>query len=160
MAFYSCKDNKKEEVKVDKNFKVAFNAIVTKDDNFQIYYNEDGSIAFEADKYIDVAVKGKNEPQEIVFDLPEDVIPQAFRFDIGSNKEQKGVKFLNFKMKYFDKEFQAKDTLFIYYFGNNEQIDYDRKNAIATPKIIEGQLYDPIFMSKSSLKDEINKMIK
>ena len=91
MAFYSCKDNKKEEVKVDKNFKVAFNAIVTKDDNFQIYYNEDGSIAFEADKYIDVAVKGKNEPQEIVFDLPEDVIPQAFRFDIGSNKEQKGA---------------------------------------------------------------------
>lgn len=167
-AFVSCKNEKadakdsKEIAKIeeDKSFNVIFDMIVEKDDNFQIYYNEDGSEVFPADKYVDVAVKGKPGPQEIVFKLPEDAFPESLRFDIGGNKEQSEMKILNFKMKYYDKTFEAKDTLFIYYFGYNDQIDYIRDKAIAKAKPIANQIYDPIFIAKPSLKDQLKKMVK
>lgn len=163
VSLASCKNDKTIETpkaEEDKSFNVILDLVVQKDDNFQIYYNEDGSDLYPADKYVDVAVKGKNEPQEIIFKLPEDAAPSSLRFDLGGNKEQKEVKILNFRMKYFDKKFEAKDTLFIYYFGNNNQVEYIRDKAIAKPKPIEGEPYDPIFTATESLKTEISKMVK
>lgn len=163
VTLISCKNEKaKEEVKIeeDKSFNVSMNLIVPKDDNFQIYYNEDGSDLFTAEKYVDVAVKGSDNPQEIVFKLPEEAMPTSLRFDLGSNKEQGEVKINDFKMKYFDKQFIAKDTLFVYYFGNNPQIEYIRDKAIAKPKAIANETYDPIFTGTEMLKKEIQKLTK
>ncbi len=148
--------------KEDKSFNVTMNLVVPKDDNFQIYFNEDGTDIFAPEKYVDVQVKGSAMAQDIVFKLPEDVVPTSFRFDLGSNKEQGEVKINNFRMKYFEKEFVAKDTLFIYYFGYNEQIDYNRKEAIAKPKILSNKVYvyDPIFIGSEMLKTEIKKIVR
>ena len=161
----SCKNDKSEinqvqQVEVNKSFNVLMNMIVKEDDNFQIYYNEDGSDVFEGENYVSVDVKGKEEPQEIVFKLPEEALPASLRFDMGSNKNQKEVKIIDFKMKYFEKSFEAKDTLFVYYFGNNNQIDYIRDKAIAIPKPIASETYDPIFTGTEMLKQEIDKLIK
>lgn len=163
ISLVSCKNEKTTEndaPKEDKSFNVIMNAVVQKDDNFQIYYNEDGSDNYPADKYVDVAVKGNPVSQEITFKLPEDALPSSLRFDMGSNKEQGEVKILDFKMKYLDKQFEAKDTLFIYYFGNNNQIEYIRDKAIAKPKPIPNEIYDPIFTATESLKAEIKKMVQ
>jgi hypothetical protein len=149
-----------EKPKEDKSFNVTMNLVVPKDDNFQIYYNEDGSDIYAPENYVDVQVKGSSIAQDIVFKLPEDVLPTSFRFDLGSNKEQGEVKINDFRMKYFEKEFVAKDTLFIYYFGYNEQIDYNRKKAIAKPKILSNKVYDPIFIGSEMLKTEIKKIVR
>ncbi|MDO8317401.1 MAG: hypothetical protein Q7T12_07760, partial [Flavobacterium sp.] len=48
--FTSCKDNKQEKVEtkeVEKiTMKISFNAIVKQDDEFQLFYTEDGSENF------------------------------------------------------------------------------------------------------------------
>lgn len=164
-AISSCKNDKaadKEaaEPKEDKLFTVTMNLVVPKDDHFQLYYNEDGSDLYTPDKFVDVEVKGSNNPQDVTFKLPEDSFPASFRFDLGSNKEQGEVKINEFRMKYLDKNFSAKDTLFIYYFGYNQQIDYNRAKAIAKPKPIANEIYDPIFGGTEMLKAEIKKMVK
>lgn len=165
-AFFSCKGEKttenKEEKKVEQNdsFTVTMNLVVQADDNFQIYYNEDGSDIYTADKFVNVDVKGKPEAQEIVFKLPAEAAPASLRFDLGSNKEQKEVKIVDFKMDYFDKHFVAKDTMFVHYFGNNTQIEYIRDKAIAKPKPIPNETYDPLFTGTEQLKKEIQKLVK
>jgi hypothetical protein len=165
ILFSSCKKDNNQineipEPVEDKSFRVTMNLVVQKDDNFQIYYNEDGSDIYTPDKYIDVPVKGNTQAQDIIFKLPEDALPTSLRFDLGSNKEQGAVKINDFRMKYFDKTFVAKDTLFIYYFGHNQQVEYDRGKAIAKPKIISNETYDPIFTGTELLKEEIKKMVK
>ena len=162
----SCKKETKNEatqtpkIEENKSFNVTMNLVVTVDDNFQIYYIEDDSNIFTPDKYIDVSIKGKNTPQEINFKLPEDVVPTNLRFDLGTNKQQKEVKIIDFKLKYYDKSFVSKDTMFVYYFWNNDQIIYDRKKATATPKISTNGNYDPIFVATDMLKKEILKLTK
>ena len=69
-----CKDEKSvdnlqvvdKEVET-KGFKVTFNAIVDKDDIFQIFYNEDGSEVFDGKQIVTINVKGKAEAQDLVF---------------------------------------------------------------------------------------------
>jgi hypothetical protein len=165
LSLTSCKNNKTEvstepEIKENKSFIVSMNLVVTKDDNFQIYYNEDGSDVFTAGKYVDVAVKGNVNSQDIIFKLPEDILPTSLRFDLGGNKEQGEVKINDFKLNYSDKTFVAKDTLFVYYFVKNTQVDYDRKLAIAKPKVSSNEIYDPIFTGTNLLKEEIHKLTK
>ena len=163
ITLISCKDDKTKEApeeKVDKTFNITFNLIVPKDDNFQIYYNGDGSDSFSPESYVDVAVKGSKAPQEITFKLPEDVIPASLRFDLGSNKEQGEIKINDFKMKYLDKVFGAKDVSVINYFWNNPQIEYSKDKAIAKPKPSENEPYDPIFMATELLKIELKKIAR
>lgn len=165
LTISSCKDEKKESDKnvdkvVDKSFNIIMDLVVTKDDNFQIYYNEDGSDNYTGDKYVNVDVKGKAESQEIVFKLPEDALPASLRFDLGSNKEQGEIKINAFKMKYFEKVFEAKDTLFFQYFGNNTSIKYIREKAVAVPLINNPTGYDPIFSGTENLKNELKKLTK
>jgi hypothetical protein len=165
LTISSCKDDKKESDKKvnkveDKSFNIIMDVVVTKDDNFQIYYNEDGSDNYTGDKYVNVDVKGKPESQEIVFKLPEDAMPASLRFDVGSNKEQGEIKINAFKMKYFDKVFEAKDTLFFQYFGNNTSIKYIREKAIAVPLVNNPTGYDPIFSGTENLKNELKKLTK
>ena len=165
-TFVSCKnDGKKietteEKVVVDNKLNVVMNLIVEKDDNFQIYYTEDGSDNFTADKFVNIDVKGSPTAQEIVFKIPEDVLPRQLRFDIGSNKEQKDIKIISFKLKYFDKIFEVQGKDFWVYFGNNTSIKYSRENAIATPLTKNAEGYDPIFGGTSNLTKELDKIIK
>lgn len=165
MSIVSCKNEKttdKETVKVeqDNSFKVVMDLIVEQDDSFQIYYNEDGTNDFSPENYVNVDIKGKPEHQEIVFKLPEDVLPKQLRFDIGSNKEQKEMKIIAFKMEYLDKKFEAKDTLFWNYFGNNTSIKYIREKAIVVPLPNNTEGYDPIFGGTETLSQELTKMVQ
>ena len=166
LVFVSCKNDSKTnsaeapKEEVNKSFNVIVDMVVKKDDNFQIYYNEDGSQAFTADKLINVDVKGSDTPQEITFKLPKDVLPTNLRFDLGSNKMQDEIKMVNFRMKYLDKTFEAKDSILDFYFGYNAQIKYDKKTSIAKINAPTGELYDPIFIAKSNLQEELKKMVK
>lgn len=164
LLFVNCKGENKEEKEAkpeqDRSFKVTMNMVVPKDDNFQIYFNEDGSDNYPAEQYVNVAVKGKPEMQDIVFKLPEDRLPASLRFDIGSNKEQGEIKILNFKMDYVGQHFEAKDTLFFHYFGNNTSIKYVRDKAIAIPLPNNPSGYDPIFSGTENLKAELKKLTR
>ena len=163
LTLISCKDEKVKEApapKVDDSFYITFNLVVQKNDNFQIYYNEDASDSFPPDQYVDVAVKGSEQPQEITFKLPDNTLPASLRFDLGNNKEQGEIKINDFKMKYHDKAFSAPAISFINYFWNTDQIEYNKEKAIAKPKTTGDAPYDPIFLATELLKIELKKITR
>ena len=163
ITFTSCKEEEKEVVIVEtpkETFKVGLDLVIREDDSLQIYYKDPSMDDWGFDKCVTQVVKGSNEMQEIIFNLPEDVLPSELRFDMGTNKSQGEIEIKSFKMQYLDKNFVAKDTLFFQYFYPNEHIEYNRSKAFAKPIVKENTPYDPIFISRLVLTDEINKMIK
>lgn len=97
--FLSCKNDKStdsldavkpEEVTVDNVFRVSLNVIVKKDDDFALFYTEDGSINFQ-DKPIWQGVKGSENSQEVKFALADGVYPTQLRLDFGLKKDQEDI---------------------------------------------------------------------
>lgn len=161
VLFTSCKGDKNENNEVvenEKPFTVTVNAIIEKDDEFQIYFNEDGSEAYQPEQYVNVVVKGNPEAQDLVFVMPKDVSPMNLRFDLGSNKEQKDVKFNSFDIDYKDKKFSTKGAAIFKYFYPNTQVTCDTINASAKINVKEGENYDPIIGATPTLKTEIQKL--
>lgn len=160
----SCKDDKKKdegktEEKVE-TFDVSLNMIVKKDDNFQIFYTDEATPNFDEIKSMWLPVKGSETAQDIVFHLPEDVIPTNVRVDLGNNAQQLPMKFNAFKMKYYDKSYELKDSLILTNFVIGEQLQYDKKTSILTPNQGKAKVYDPLLYPQDNLKDEIVKLIK
>ncbi|WP_396156800.1 hypothetical protein [Flavobacterium macrobrachii] len=164
ISVLSCKNKEEaQEVQIeekDNSFTITVDMVVKKDDNFQIYYMEDVNEPLDPKNYIDVAVKGSENSQEVVFKLPEDVVPANIRFDLGGNKEQEPIKINSFKMNYFDKKFEAKNEAFDFFFGYNQQVTFDKVSSTATMKTQGNEDYDPICIAKPSLHDELKKMVQ
>lgn len=168
IVFSSCKkeENKKEESPAEteaikNSFKVTLTATVTVDDNFQLYYSQnDYEAPYQEDNSVWVAVKASDKPQDIVFVLPEDVLPNYIRIDFGTNEKQKEIIIQNFKMNYFSKSFEAKGSLFFNYFIPNDCITILEKNksVVQNIKSTDGR-YDPLFYSEKALYDQIQLLI-
>jgi len=161
VLFTACKDEKKSETVVaPKNLPFTFtlNAIVEKDDVFQIFYNEDGKETYAPEDAITVNVTGKSEAQDIVFILPESVAPMSLRFDIGANKDLKQVKVNGFTLNYLDSSFSGSSAQFFKDFYPNNNAEYDVPNNTVKLKEVPGQLYDPILGATMELKAEILKL--
>lgn len=158
------KTNKDPEVLIEKKnpniFTVTLNAIVPEDDSFQVYYKNDAEAVFEEDKSIFIEFKGSNQPQDIVFNLPEDELPNYLRLDFGTNKQQKEIVVNNFKIEVLGKTFEAKGKDFFNYFYTNELVKVDKENAKVTPLTSKEGNYDPIFTSEEGLKNQINILVK
>lgn len=163
VSLVSCKDGeketKKEEVK-DPSVHILIEVLVPKGDNFQIYFNEDGTNDFAAENYVNIDVKGSDKPQLLDFKIPDTFMPKQLRFDIGSNKEQEEIKILSFKMKYFDKEFVCQAPDFWKYFGNNTSIAYTKETATAKMITNLPEGFDPIFGGTSNIPLELEKLYK
>ena len=99
-----------EVVEKDESLHVIINVIVPKDDNFQIYWFDNGA-AINPEHYVNIDVVGSPNPQTLDFKIPDDFIPTQLRFDIGSNKEQGEVKIINCEFKYLDKAFKIEGSL-------------------------------------------------
>lgn len=159
--FTSCKGDKTTETVVlqeSKTFTVTFNAIVEKDDTFQVFYNEDGGDAFSPEDAITINIYGSPQPQDIVFELPKEAMPMSLRFDIGANKELKQVPFNSFKIEYLDKKIEGSKVNFFKYFYPNTQVEIDTVNTTAKIKLLEGEAYDPILGSTLDLKKQIEAL--
>lgn len=140
-------------------FKVSLNLIAPKDDSLQVFFTEDQDGIYEEQNSVWAVVKGSDQEQVATFKLPSDVIPTHLRIDLGQNKEQKEIAIKNFKMEYLGQKFEVKDTMFYQYFQPVNQIDWDRKTAVAKITSLPGEKHDPTFNPRETLKQEINKLI-
>jgi len=163
----SCKNDSsksqdsQEPQELKETFNVSFNLTVPKDDTFQLYYTEDGSLNFSDDNSVKVVIKGSEISQDIIFKLPDNVIPTNIRLDFGDNPEQGSIKVSEMKLKYFDKIFEAKDSLVSKYFYLLEsQVKYEASTSTITIIKKEGQIYDPLMWSNQLLSDEMVNMLK
>lgn len=161
--FASCKEDKSaeaENINVNEEpvlapFTMTVNAVVNKDAEFQIYYNEDGSENYPAEQYVNVAIKGSDDFQDLVFVLPEDISPMNLRFDLGSTKDLTEVKFNNVKIDFKGKSINIGNESIFRNFYPNTQVEFDTINAIAKIKVKAEEVYDPIVGATPELKKQI-----
>lgn len=165
--FTGCKNEKSvdslEVVKSEeavKIFQVTLDVTVKKNDDFAIFYTEDGSINFTGDP-IWIGVKGSDTPQKVVFNLPENVIPTNLRIDFGISKDQDIMTVNNYKMTYAGKTFETPGATFFKYFRPNEQCtQIDKEKGLVIPVKNEGKYFGPSFYPEVLLSEEISKLLK
>jgi len=166
----SCKDDKAQqqqqepvEEKVVNLVKVSLTATVKKDDNFQLFYKEEDNveIPFAEQDAVWKEVKGSDQSQVITFLLPENVLPNYLRLDVGTNPENENIIISNFQIEYLDKKIDINSTSFFdNYFINNPSIVIEDKasGSIKTQK--QNDFYDPFFNSGENLKYELQNIYK
>ncbi len=166
-AFIGCKDDKKPvdsldaiKPKTESKVQIILNMIVPEDDTFQIYYTQDGTANVKPEQMITVPVKGKDTAQDIVFNVPDDVVMTYLRIDVGENSKQGKMTMNTFTYKYYGKKFETKGNVFFQYFNPTEQIAVDLPTSTITPTG-KGTMYDPIFYPYlEKLSPEMDKLVK
>jgi hypothetical protein len=167
--FTGCKDDKsvesldviKPEV-VDNSFKVTLKVIVKKNDDFALYFTEDGSTNFFDVKPIWQAVKGSETEQDITYTLPEEVYPTQFRFDLGMKQDQEDIVIKGVKMTYKGKTFEANGIKFFQFFRADEnQCTADVNTGLIKAVVKDGQRKMPsIYPHQDILGPELIKLGK
>ena len=167
--FTGCKDNKSldslevvnPEVKVDDTFKVTINALVKKNDSFSLYYSLDGTTDFKIEP-LWLEFKGSETAQDIVFELPNEVIPTQIRLDFGLSKDQEPIVINYFKMNYLNNEFKIPGNQFGMYFNPDPtKTIFDYNTATVTAVVKDGIRQSPSFYPHiKPLGDEIKKLMK
>ncbi len=160
LAFASCK---KEESKPDApadaetekvaTFDVVVDLVIPTDEELIIYYKDGSNEWFVEEKAVWRVVKGGTNVQQVVFNLPENVLPNDIRFDIGRN-EYKGLKSLQIKkvaFHYYGKNIEIPGDQIMTFFRPNEYIVYDKAANQFTFKKDDKGNYDPYFESKPEL---------
>jgi hypothetical protein len=152
-----------EKTAVNENaFVITFNAIVKKDDSFQVYFKavDDDKVPFEEKNSMYVDVKGSDQPQDIVFSLPEDALPNQIRLDYGINKEQSEIKVNGLSVKYLGKTIDLKGAEFFKHFiFNQSSVKIDTVKSTITP-IMDNGNYDPMSYSEKLLNDKLLGLTK
>lgn len=159
MTFISCKNEPKaEEPKAveqekSKTFDISVDLIIPSDEQLLLFYKDGSNQWFQDDKMVSVGVKGKNEVQTVVFNLPEGVIPNDLRFDIGLN-EYKGLKSLEIKrftMSFYGNKFDIAEDQFGTFFKPNQYITFDPATKLYSFKKDEKGNYDAYFETKPEI---------
>ncbi len=168
-VFTGCKNDKsvdslevvKPEV-VDNSFKVALRVIVKKDDDFALYFTEDGSTNFYSVKPMWQGVKGSENEQEVVYTLPEDVYPTQIRFDLGLKKDQEDITVKGVKMTYQGKTFEAYGPKFWLFFRDDlNQCKADINTGLVKAAVENGERKVPsICPQQDILGPELIKLVK
>jgi hypothetical protein len=161
-AFIGCKKEKslddlpavKPEV-AKSNVEVTLDMVVPEDDTFQVFYTEDNSLDFGA-LNVRVRVPGSNEPQKIVFQLPDEALPTILRIDFGENKDQGEMTINNFEVKYYDQKLNAKGADFFKYFQPNGNLVV---NGLKITPANQTPAYDPMFYPKGELNAALKKIL-
>ncbi len=167
-TLFSCKNESNSEKnsssvqpELTKNFKVSLNVLVKQDDNFQIYYTEKTSSDFNEEESVWVEVKGSENPQDVVFNIPEDVLPTMFRLDFGVNDKQEDIKLNSINIEYLGKSFKSEIPLIANYFRPLDSTQVDVKNGLIKAILKDGKRVEPaIYPHEEILKMELEKLFK
>lgn len=172
ITLFSCKNDAKtessdgtatqtEEVKKNQII-ITMNALVLKDDSFQVFYRDtDSQDPFDEKKSVYAVFKGNPNPQDIVFALPEDDLSSYFRFDYGINKEQSEIVINSIKLDYLGKSFVInKNELANYISFNEGTLKFDKEKGSITPTVSKDGSYDPMSFTGIAMHDKIQELIK
>ncbi|RZJ71968.1 hypothetical protein [Flavobacterium sp.] len=169
ITLFSCKNDKtttdpaaapETQEKKDDFFRVTFDLIVQKDDNFHLYYSLDGSSNFTEDMSVWMPVKGSDKVQQVTFTLPEDVIPSLMRVDFGfgKNEAQSDVDLKTFTMSYKGKEVTAAGQNIFTYFQPFESYTVVAPGTTVLKRLKKDQTTGPILYPLSPQTDKINEI--
>ncbi|WP_146109720.1 hypothetical protein [Jejuia pallidilutea] len=145
----------KEVLSVDK-FTVVLRGIITKDDNFQVFYTEyEGDVHTEA-KSVVAKVFPSDDEQDITFELPKKVYPMNLRIDLGNNIKQESITIneLIFKYKKGDYRINSKELNKYFTFNKGIEMLSDSITFKLKPISYQGiEKHDPYMVGNKSFID-------
>jgi len=159
-------DAKKDDVAkvaVKERFSVEMTVQAQKQDDFTVFYTEDGTNSFDGVKAVWSGVKGGNVEEHLLFDLPEEVIPTNIRVDFGIKKEREDVTLKNMKIEFYGKSLEIKGSDFFTYFLKNEPVMpgvVDAQAGTVTFKRNHESKEGTYYYPSPKLLEEIAKMTK
>lgn len=166
--FTSCKNESKTNEVNSSNpekkqcFSVEFDVVTDKDDDFAVYYTEDGTINFNGDQATWGHVKGQSDPQKVLINLNEEIIPTDIRIDLGIKKgaDQGDVTVKTIKMDYYGRALEIRGSDFFKYFQKNDSIQtvVDEAKGTITVKKNPKSTVTPFYYPHQILLDEIKKI--
>lgn len=166
VLFVGCTSKKEQDKTIGQNnsIKVTLTAIVEKNDSFQLFFKEEDNleIPYAETNSIWVDVKGSEKPQTITFVLPENVLPNYLRLDLGVTEIQKNIKINGLNISYLDKKVTMNSATFFdtYFIPNKCILLEDKGTGLIKLQKDEAGTYDPIFNSGENLKFELQRMYK
>lgn len=162
LVLISCKEKLSLLKEKDVIFQVEIEIKIKNDDDLILYYKDGTNEWFMDEKAIWSSVKGSNNFQKVVFRIPQDVLPNDFRLDIGRNefKGQAPIEINKFIMLYDDNSFEITKENFSKFFRGNQFISYDEELKKYILKKDEQGNYDPFFETKSDFYPELINLIK
>lgn len=159
----SCKDEK-TATEPSKQVQVVLSGTIKKDDSFQLFFKEEDNleIPYTETNSIWVDVKANEKPQTITFVLPENVLPNYLRLDIGKIDSHKEMNITGLNISYLDKKVTMNSATFFdtYFIPNKCILLEDKGSGLIKLQKDEAGTYDPIFNSGENLKFELQRMYK
>ncbi len=163
-----CKDEKSvdnlEVVKpeiVDNTFKVILKVLVKKDDAFCLFYSEDGSTNFTSEP-IWTNVKGSASEQEVVYTMPEDVLPTQLRIDFGLKKDQEDIILKGVTLQYGDKKRDITGLEIANFFRPDvSKCSFDATTGTIKAVVKDGERQSPsLYPHETILQPELEKLVR
>lgn len=167
-SLFSCKkevevkdapEKKVENEIKDDLFRVGFNLIIKKDDNMHLYYTVDGSVKFEEANSVWMPVKGNDEAQDIVFVIPQGIIPSQIRIDFGfgKNEAQSDVELKSFNLSYMGKNELVRGEDIFKYFSPFEAYTDIKPGTTILQRHVKDQTTGPILYPQEALAEKIKQ---
>ncbi|RZJ33259.1 MAG: hypothetical protein EOO51_14485 [Flavobacterium sp.] len=146
---------------VDDTFKVDLKVIVAKDDDFALFYTEDGTTDFKNEP-LWTKVKGNPQEQDIVYTLPKDVFPTQLRLDLGLKEDQSDVTLKSVTLEYKDKKrVIAGPELAVFFRPDLTKCSFDAATGIVKAVVKDGKRQGPsLYPQEVVLQPEIEKLAK
>ena len=122
---------------------VQLSAIVPEDDTFELFYSQDSTDNYGAEKSIRTALQGSGSIQQIYFVLPDSVRPTNMRIDPGDNRLQGKMQIEKLKINYYNDSLVISGQEFFNHFRASSHLKVDVAQGTANPVVQEGVDYDP-----------------
>lgn len=168
VLFLSCKNDKTESTKdeaskevAESGFKVTLNVIVKQDDDFSLFFTEDGSIDFKGTP-IWIGVKGSPNVQQVVYTLPSEVFPTELRLDFGMKENQEDIVLQSVVLEYKANKKEISGAALSNFFRADEnKCTFDATTGVIKAIIKDGVRQHPsLYPQEANLKPEIEKLAK
>jgi hypothetical protein len=161
--FISCDKSKnieKEEIQQKKNiFTVEINAVINEKDVICLYYKDNSISFFNEEMAIYKNIEKSNVPQTIVFELPENFIPNDFRFDLSHVNPNQKMKINTINFSFKGEEFDINNIDLEKYFTNNEGVVFNETDRFFSfQKTKEGN-YDPFLTTTGQFYPLLEKLV-
>uniref|UniRef100_UPI00404AD860 hypothetical protein n=1 Tax=Flavobacterium sp. TaxID=239 RepID=UPI00404AD860 len=161
-ALFSCKNKSINPDGKGDVFKVELEIKIRKDEDLILYYKDGKNDWFVDQKAIWVSLNGSENYQKVIFNLPNNILPNDLRLDIGRNKfkNQEPIEIRKLVLIYYENKFEISSKEFNRFFSGNQFIKYDEIYKYYVLDKDEQGNYDPFFETKAEFFPELIKLIK
>jgi len=143
------KDNKDNDV-----FKVYLDVKALEDDKFQLFYKDTSPDAkYDVKKRIEVKIKGSNDYQTVLFELPQNILPYMFRIDLGEAGYETPIDINFVKIEMNSKQILIDQTTINRFLSKNIYLETENGLTFQRKKVSGN--YDPFLTSTTFLIKKI-----